>query len=43
LFSALWFADGPLTLYDLESLPRLPHLVLMAACDAGNVGDPTRR
>jgi CHAT domain-containing protein len=35
LFSALWFADGPLTLYDLESLPRLPHLVLMAACDAG--------
>jgi tetratricopeptide (TPR) repeat protein len=36
LFSALWFADGPLTLYDLESLPRVPHLVLMAACDAGS-------
>ena len=35
LFSSLWFDDGPLTLYDLESLPRVPHLVLMAACDAG--------
>jgi hypothetical protein len=35
LFSSLWFADGPLTLYDLESLPRVPRLVLMAACDAG--------
>jgi CHAT domain-containing protein len=36
LFSSLWFADGPLTLYDLQSLPGVPHLVLMAACDAGS-------
>jgi tetratricopeptide (TPR) repeat protein len=36
LFSSLRFADGPLTLYDLQSLPGVPHLVLMAACDAGS-------
>lgn len=36
LFSSLRFADGPLTLYDLEPLPGVPHLVLLAGCDAGS-------
>jgi tetratricopeptide (TPR) repeat protein len=34
LFSSLRFADGPLTVYDLESLPGVPGLVVLAACDA---------
>jgi tetratricopeptide (TPR) repeat protein len=33
LFSDLRLADGPLTVYDLESLPRVPDLVVLAACD----------
>lgn len=35
LFSSLRFADGPLTVYDLERLHRPPQLVVLAACDAG--------
>jgi CHAT domain-containing protein/tetratricopeptide (TPR) repeat protein len=37
LFSALLLADGPLTAYDLERLPRLPGLVILAACDSGRL------
>jgi tetratricopeptide (TPR) repeat protein len=37
LFSALLLADGPLTAYDLERLPRLPRLVILAACDSGRL------
>jgi tetratricopeptide (TPR) repeat protein len=32
MFSSLELADGPLTVYDLERLARLPRLVLMPAC-----------
>ncbi|MFD0687945.1 CHAT domain-containing protein [Actinomadura fibrosa] len=35
LFSSLRFADGPLTIYDLERVERAPHLVILAACDGG--------
>ena len=35
LFSSLQFADGPLTVYDLERLNRTPQLVVLAACDIG--------
>jgi CHAT domain-containing protein/tetratricopeptide (TPR) repeat protein len=35
LFSSLRLADGPLTIYDLERLERLPDTVVLAACDAG--------
>jgi tetratricopeptide (TPR) repeat protein len=35
LFSALELADGPLTAYDLERLPRAPRLVLLPACQSG--------
>jgi CHAT domain-containing protein len=35
LFSNLLLADGPLVAYDLERLPRVPHTVVLAACDAG--------
>ncbi len=35
LFSSLRLADGPLTVYDLERLERLPDTVVLAACDAG--------
>jgi tetratricopeptide (TPR) repeat protein len=34
LFSALRLADGPLTLYDLERLDRVPHTMVLAACDS---------
>lgn len=37
LFSALLLADGPLTAYDLERLPTLPRLVILAACDSGRL------
>lgn len=33
LFSSLQLADGPLTIHDLDRLPRPPHLVLLSACD----------
>jgi tetratricopeptide (TPR) repeat protein len=35
LFSSLSFADGPLTVYDLNRLHKAPRLVILAACDAG--------
>ncbi|MBK5224352.1 MAG: CHAT domain-containing protein [Acidimicrobiia bacterium] len=35
LFSSLRLSDGPLTLYDLEHLPRAPRTVVLPACDAG--------
>ena len=35
LFSSLEFADGPLTVYDLEQLSRPLELVVLAACDVG--------
>ena len=34
LFSALWLADGPLTIYDLEGIRSAPHTVVLAACDS---------
>ena len=40
LFSALALADGPLTIYDLERLNQAPHLVVLAACDAGRSATP---
>jgi tetratricopeptide (TPR) repeat protein len=42
-FGSLSLADGPLMIYDLEKLRRVPHTVVVAACDAGRpvvpVGD----
>jgi len=35
LFSNLLLADGPLYVYDLERLARVPHTVVLAACDSG--------
>ncbi len=35
LFTSLTFADGPLTVYDLQQLHRAPRLVVLAACDVG--------
>ncbi|MGP4099607.1 CHAT domain-containing protein, partial [Nonomuraea sp. KM90] len=35
LFSSILLSDGPLTAYDLETLPRAPELVVLAACDVG--------
>jgi CHAT domain-containing protein len=35
LFSDLLLADGPLVVHDLEQLPRVPHTVVLAACDSG--------
>ena len=35
LFSEILRADGPLVVYDLERLPRLPHTVVLAACESG--------
>jgi tetratricopeptide (TPR) repeat protein len=35
LFSSLRLADGPLTVYDLERLERMPDTVVLAACDVG--------
>jgi tetratricopeptide (TPR) repeat protein len=34
LFSDLLFSDGPLLVYDLEGLRRVPHTVVLAACDS---------
>ncbi len=34
LFSALWLADGPLTIYDLEGMRTAPHAVVLAACES---------
>lgn len=42
-FSSIALADGDLTVYDLETLSRVPRTVVLAACDAGdaqvNAGD----
>jgi CHAT domain-containing protein len=35
LWSALHLADGPLTVYELESLQRPPRLVVLSACQSG--------
>lgn len=35
LFSSLEMADGPLTVYDLESLEQAPEIMVLSACDAG--------
>ncbi len=35
LFTSLTFADGPLTVYDVEQLRQAPRLVVLAACDVG--------
>jgi CHAT domain-containing protein len=34
LFSSVLLADGPLTVYDLERLRRVPRTVVLASCDA---------
>ena len=34
LFSSLRLADGPLTVYDLETLDHVPDIVVLAACDS---------
>lgn len=36
LFSSLQLSDGPLTVYDLDSLADIPRLVVLAACDGGS-------
>ena len=38
LFSNLELADGPLTVYDLESLGRAPRLLILSACDSALSG-----
>ena len=35
LFSSLRLADGPLTVYDLESLERAPQTLVLSACESG--------
>jgi CHAT domain-containing protein len=35
LFSSLLLDDGPLTVYDLESLPSVPAEIVLSACSAG--------
>jgi CHAT domain-containing protein len=35
LFTSLEFADGPLTVYDVERLVLAPKIVVLAACDVG--------
>jgi tetratricopeptide (TPR) repeat protein len=38
LFSNLELADGPLTVYDLESLGRAPRILILSACDSALSG-----
>jgi tetratricopeptide (TPR) repeat protein len=38
LFSSLELADGPLTVYDLESLGRAPRVLILSACDSALSG-----
>jgi hypothetical protein len=38
LFSSISLADGPLMVYDLESLQEAPRLVVLSACDTGAAG-----
>jgi CHAT domain-containing protein len=35
LFSALDLADGPLSVFEFEDLPRVPARIVLSACDAG--------
>ena len=35
MFSSLLFSDGQLNVYDLEQCERLPHTIVMSACNAG--------
>jgi CHAT domain-containing protein len=35
LFSSLQLDDGPLTVYDLESLRRAPHRLVLSSCESG--------
>ena len=37
-FSSLRMADGELTVYDLETLPRTPDVLVLSACDAAATG-----
>jgi hypothetical protein len=34
-FSSLRLVDGPLTVYDLEGMPKVPGCLVLSACDAG--------
>ncbi len=34
-FSSLELADGPMFVYDLEALPRVPELLVLSACQTG--------
>jgi tetratricopeptide (TPR) repeat protein len=36
MFSSLHVADGPLNVYDLEVLPRLPVVVVLSSCSVAN-------
>ena len=36
MFSSLHVADGPLNVYDLEGLPRLPVVVVLSSCSVAN-------
>lgn len=38
LFSCLAMADGPLTVYDLETLGRAPDTLILSACESGLSG-----
>ena len=40
LFSSLALADGPLTAYELERLPRAPRVVVLPACHSGEARGP---
>lgn len=37
-FSALRLSDGPLYIYDLDGLSRLPSLVVLSSCSVGTLG-----
>jgi CHAT domain-containing protein len=39
LWSTLELADGPLTVYELERLERIPPIVVLATCDSGLAGN----
>src|SRR5207253_9725347 len=36
-FSSLLLADGPLTVYDIECVQRVPRTVVLSSCDAAPV------
>ncbi len=37
LFSSLRFTDGPVSIFDLQQLPKVPRTLVLAACDAASV------